>query len=284
VIVAVPAADPVTSPLALTVATPAALVPHAIVRPVSTFPLASFRLAVSCTVAPTGTLADAGLTTTDATGAGGGGGSDVTVTVAVPLFPSLVAVIVAVPAATPVTSPLPLTVATPDVPLAQLTVRPFSTFPLASFSVALSCTDCPTVRLADAGLTVTVATGAGGGGGGGGSVVTVTEAVPLFPSLVAVIVAAPAATAVTSPLGDAAAMAGLLDIQATARPLSGLPAESLVAAASCTVPPTCTLIVAGLTATDATGAGITLIMAVSAIPPGRPLTTTLAAPASAPAW
>src|SRR2546430_5798965 len=89
VIDAVPAADPVTSPLALTVATPAALVPHAIVRPVSTFPLASFRLAVSCTVAPTGTLADAGLTTTDATGAGGGGGGDGTVAAAAPPFPSL---------------------------------------------------------------------------------------------------------------------------------------------------------------------------------------------------
>src|SRR2546422_3096930 len=97
VIVAAPAADPVPTPLALTVATPAALVPHAIVRPVSMFPLASFRLAVSCTVAPTGTLADAGLTTTDATGAGGGGGgggSDVTATVALPPFPSLVALIV----------------------------------------------------------------------------------------------------------------------------------------------------------------------------------------------
>src|SRR5438034_883573 len=200
---------------------------------------------------------------------------------AVPLFPSLVAVIVAVPAADPVTSPLALTVATPAALVPHAIVRPVSTFPLASFRLAVSCTVAPTGTLADAGLTTTDATGAGGGGG---SDVTVTVAVPLFPSLVAVTVAAPAATAVTSPLGDAAAMAGLLDIQATARPLSGLPAESLVAAASCTVPPTCTLIVAGLTATDATGAGITLIMAVSAIPPGRPLTTTLAAPASAPAW
>src|SRR5207253_765503 len=151
VIVAVPAADPVTSPLALTVATPAALVPHAIVRPVSTFPLASFRLAVSCTVAPTGTLADAGLTTTDATGAGGGGGgggSDVTVTVAVPLFPSLVAVMVAVPAATPATNPLPLTVATARLPLAQVTARPPSTAPAESFVAVASCTVPPTCTLA----------------------------------------------------------------------------------------------------------------------------------------
>src|SRR2546421_11108953 len=109
VIVAVPAADPVTSPLALTVATPAALVPHAIVRPVSTFPLASFRLAVSCTVAPTGTLADAGLTTTDATGAGGGRGSDRTAHPPVRPLPSPVAAMTAPPGATPPARPPPLT-------------------------------------------------------------------------------------------------------------------------------------------------------------------------------
>src|SRR5437763_2425180 len=162
VIVAVPAAGPVTSPLALTVATPAALVAHAIVRPVSMFPLASFRLAVSCTVAPTGTLADAGLTTTDATGAGGGGGgggSDVTVTVAVPLFPSLVAVMVAVPAATPATNPLPLTVATARLPLAQVTARPPSTAPAESFVAAASCAVAPTCTLAVSALTTTAATG-----------------------------------------------------------------------------------------------------------------------------
>src|SRR5207249_2666645 len=161
VIVAVPAADPVTSPLALTVATPAALVPHAIVRPVSTFPLASFRLAVSCTVAPTGTLADAGLTTTDATGAGGGGGSDVTVTVALPLVPSLVPVTVAATAATPATNPLPLTVATARLPLAQVTARPPSTAPAESFVAVASCTVPPTCTLALSGITTTAATGTG---------------------------------------------------------------------------------------------------------------------------
>src|SRR2546430_3726387 len=105
VIVAAPPAAPVPTPLALPAATPAALVPHAIVRPVSTFPLASFRLAVSCTVAPTGTLADAGLTTTDATGAGGGGGSDVTHPPAVALLPSLLPLLAALPAAAPATPP-----------------------------------------------------------------------------------------------------------------------------------------------------------------------------------
>ena len=211
----------------------------------------------------------------------------VTLSAALPVTPSLVAVIVAVPAPTPVTSPLVLTVASPAALVTQATVRPVSTLPLASLSVALSCTDCPTVTLADAGLTTTVATAAGGGGGGGGGdgrVVTVTAAIPLFPSLVAVIVAEPAATAVTKPLGDAAATAGLVDVQATMRPLSTLPAESVVAAASCTDPPTCTLAVAGLTTTDATAAGITVTSAVSEIPAARPLTTTLAVPVCEPAW
>ena len=111
----------------------------------------------------------------------------VTVSAAVPLTPSLVAVIVAVPAPTPVTSPLVLTVPTPAALDAQATVRPDSTVPLASFSVALSCSDCPTVTFGDAGLTTTVATaagggdGGGGGGGGAGTVVTVTVALPLVP-------------------------------------------------------------------------------------------------------
>ena len=53
---------------------------------------------------------------------GAGGGDVVTVTEDVPVFPELVAVIVAVPALTPVTTPLvPLTVATPAFPLDQLT-------------------------------------------------------------------------------------------------------------------------------------------------------------------
>ena len=41
---------------------------HVIVRPVRGAPVASFGVAVSWTVAPTCTLADAGLTSTDATG------------------------------------------------------------------------------------------------------------------------------------------------------------------------------------------------------------------------
>src|SRR2546421_587137 len=72
-----------------------------------------------------------------------GGGGTATVIVALPLRPSLVAVIVAEPVVTPVTSPTALTVATaPALPL-HVTVRPLSTLPLASFSTALSCSVCP---------------------------------------------------------------------------------------------------------------------------------------------
>src|SRR5216117_415217 len=121
-------------------------------------------------------LAVAGLTVTDATGTG----TAATAIAAVPPRPSLVAVIVALPTATAVTSPLALTLATAGALLAHVTTRPDSGLPLASFGVAVSWTVCPTMMLAVAGLTVTEATG---------TTVTVTAAVPLCPSLVAVIVA-----------------------------------------------------------------------------------------------
>ena len=82
-----------------------------------------------------------------------------TVIADVPRLPSLVAVIVARPAVRPVTRPLLLTVATPASLLVQVTTRPVSGVPLASVGVAASCTVCPGVRLAVAGLTLTAATG-----------------------------------------------------------------------------------------------------------------------------
>jgi len=82
----------------------------------------------------------------------------VTVTVAVPPFPSLVAVMVAEPAALAPTSPLPLTVATPELLVVQVMVRPVSAFPFASFALATSGCVPPTDRLAVAGVTATDAT------------------------------------------------------------------------------------------------------------------------------
>src|SRR5207253_1363090 len=131
-----------------------------------------------------------------------------TVTVAMPLFPSLVAVIVTDPAATPVTRPVADTVAIAGLALVHMMARPASTLPAASFGVAVSCAVPPTKTVAVAGLTTTEATG---------TVDTVTAAVPLWPSLVAVIVAAPTATPVTRPLADTVATALLLVVHVTVR-------------------------------------------------------------------
>src|SRR5256885_11462097 len=106
-----------------------------------------------------------------------------TVIAAVPLCPSLVAVIVADPAATPVTSPLPLTVAAAVLLLCHVTVRPVSELPFASLGVAVSCTVLPLVTVADAGVTVTAATGRGP---------ALLAAGPPPPSLLGPIVAHPA--------------------------------------------------------------------------------------------
>ena len=67
----------------------------------------------------------------------------VTVRLAVPVLPSLVALIVAEPIVTPETSPEPLTVATEVLLLDQVTARPESVLPFASLSVAVSCTVWP---------------------------------------------------------------------------------------------------------------------------------------------
>ena len=158
VIVARPAPLPVTRPVVLTVAIEALLLDHVIVRPDSVLPLASFGVAVSCTVCPTSRLAAGGVTATVATG------TWVTVMVEAPVLPSLVAVMVAEPAATPVTRPvLPFTVDAEVLELVHVIVRPVRMLPFASFKVAVSWSVCPTVRLPEAGLTVTDDTGTGAG-------------------------------------------------------------------------------------------------------------------------
>src|SRR5439155_1204140 len=107
-------------------------------------------------------------------------------------WPSLVAVMVAVPTMPLVRSPLLLTVATLGLLLAHVTVRPVRAPPAESCGVAVSCTVCPTRMLAVAGGSVTEATGTGA---------TVIAAVLLLPSLIAIIGADPGAMPVTRPLG-----------------------------------------------------------------------------------
>src|SRR5258708_7685452 len=82
------------------------------------------------TVIPAGSFVEPG---------GGGGGVACTLTVAVPVFVSLVAVMVADPTPTAVTSPdVGLTAATLVFPLDHVTLRPVSTLLLASRAVAES--------------------------------------------------------------------------------------------------------------------------------------------------
>ncbi len=154
-----PTVTPVTTPPGETVATAGLADDQVTVfaaEPVVT------TVGVSGSVAPIAIVAACGATATDVTPADG-----VTVTVAVPVFVVSnvdVAMIVAVPAATPVTSPLvELTVATAGFPDDHVTVS--AATPTAE-TAAFSCVVCPAITDAVAGTTTTVEIVADGGGGG----------------------------------------------------------------------------------------------------------------------
>jgi len=89
---------------------------------------------------------------------------------------------------------------------------------------------------------------------GGGGLETFTVNLPDTPSLVAVITAEPAATAVTSPEEDTVAALVLPELQVTTRPVSTLLFASRVVAVSCEVWPMLSDALP-VTFTDATGAG-----------------------------
>jgi hypothetical protein len=136
----------------------------------------------------------------------------VTVMIAVPLFPSLVAVIVVVPAATAVRLPDDEMVATPVLLELHSTGRPDNKLPASSRSKAVSPVVCPTDMDNGFGVTATDATGA---------CVTVIVATSFLPSAVAVIDAVPGPVAVTSPSGSTVATPVLLLDQMIARSVSG---------------------------------------------------------------
>src|SRR5690242_20210644 len=83
----------------------------------------------------------------------------VTVTVALPVFPSALAITDVMPAATPVTTPAPETVAIPEFNVDHATGRPVSGLPLASNAVAMNVVVAPTAMVADPGATVMAAIG-----------------------------------------------------------------------------------------------------------------------------
>ena len=88
------------------------------------------------------------------TGSPDGGGDETTVMVELPETPPAVARTVAVPAATPVTRPLDVTVATAALEVDQVTV----VAAFAGDTVAVSCTWSFTATVADDGETVTLLT------------------------------------------------------------------------------------------------------------------------------
>src|SRR6478672_25505 len=150
-------------------------------------------------------------------------GTSATVIVLVPLFVSLVAVMSAVPGATAVTTPVADTVATTVLLEPHVTTRSVTTLPTLSLTVGVRANVCVTNMLLVGGDTATVPTGI---------FVTVTVAVPLLPSLVAVIVAVPGATPVTTPADVTVATAALLDVQVMTRSVTIVPFVSLTVGVS----------------------------------------------------
>jgi hypothetical protein len=138
-----------------------------------------------------------------------------------PLFPSLVAVMLAFPITSPVTTPVVLTVALVVLSEDHVTDLPTRTFPPASFVVAVACVVLSTPIVDDPTDTVTDATA---------TETTVTVADPLRPSLAAVMLADPALTAVTTPAVLTVATEELSDDQDTARPVRICPFASFVVA------------------------------------------------------
>jgi hypothetical protein len=97
-------------------------------------------------------VVDASDTVTSATGTG------MTVIEDVPAFPSLTALIVALPSAAAVTNPLAETLATEGALDDQVTARPVKTVLVASLVSAASWRLVPMTTLAEGGLTITPAT------------------------------------------------------------------------------------------------------------------------------
>jgi len=161
-IAAEPEETALTRPAPETVATDGLLELQVTVRPVSTLLFASRVTAESCAVAPIWMVAEAGATDTDATGTGGGGAIAATVSGADPVFPSLVATIVAEPAVMAVTTPPLVTEATLAFELDHVTARSVRVLPFASRTLATAVAFCPTVNEDALSETETLATGIAG--------------------------------------------------------------------------------------------------------------------------
>jgi hypothetical protein len=197
---------------------------------------------------------------------------------AVPLLPATVAVMVTgPPAETPVINPAGETVAIDALLVVQVATCPLMTTLFWSRTIAVSGVVPPFATAVTEGETDTVV---------GTGAITVTDAVPFWPSLVAVIVTGPpAATPVTTP-PDTVAMPVFDDDQLTVRPVNVAPDASRNVAANVVVDPGVTEADVGAMVIVATGGGMTVTVADPSCPSldatiatGPPIVTAVTSPA-----
>jgi hypothetical protein len=268
VIVALPTAFPVTTPLELTVATAVLLLVHVTVLFVA---FVGITVAVSVSVAPT--LSDkpvlfrfTPVTGTDIEAPG------ITVTLHVAILPpsAVFTVIVALPMVFPVTTPLELTVATAVLLLVHVTVL-FVVFVGITVAVSVSVTPTLTDRLVL--LRLTPATGTPIEALG----ITVTPHVAILPpsAVFTVIVALPMVFPVTTPLELTVATAALLLDHVT---VLFAAFDGATVALSVSVAPTITdnVVLSRLTPVTSTGFTVTLVVAV--FPPSAVFAVIIAVP------
>src|ERR1700722_5869898 len=171
------------------------------------------------------------------------------------------ALITVLPTPTDFTRPVADTVAMLVLSDAHVTVRPESTLPAVSFTVAASCTVPPSVTLALGGVMVTEPTG---------TCATLMVADPVLPPLVPVMVACPALTAVTvavsGPVAVTVATPVALLENVTVAPGIGLPVLSVTSAVNVTVWPTSRLDDCGEMATALMGTGCTVSVVMADTP------------------
>src|SRR6185312_15951946 len=237
VMVAEPAPTAVTTPLVETVAAAVLSLLQVTGAPEITLPDPSFTVAVRVVLSPTVRVGAPGDTATLAAAGG------CTTIVAVPDWPSLLAVMVAEPGATPVTRPFASTLATLGMLLDQVIVRPVRGLCCASNTVAASCAVPGSTMVSSGGETDTDATG-------GGS--TVMVAMPDEPPALAAICTVPGATPVTTPASLTVATDALPVFQNTFWPDTTWPLGDMTVAWRVIVLPTATLSVAGVTFTEPT--------------------------------
>ena len=233
VIVAVPAATAVTTPVSLTVA----LVSSEEVQvTVGSVAFSGRTVAVRVNTSPSIMVWDSGVTVMEVTGKTSA--ATVTAQVAVKLPSVVVTVMVAVPTATAVTLPSASTVATVSSSEVQVTLLSVASSG-RTVAVRVAVPPSTSERVAGARVTSVTATGSSGSGPGPGpgSVcsTTVTGQEANCPSTEAVMAEVPTAMATTVPSAVTCATPGLEDVHSTCRPdaLAG----SMVAVSD-SVPPT----------------------------------------------